>query len=257
VAPIEVMQQVVGVLCATDRAGGGSFDESDLALLRILALQIGQVLTQQQTAHAPAPATPVPGGEVDLLADEPEEDDAAAQLVREVCEGITSEIEPARILQAVLRPIAAALHADPVSLYLRDPASGDLVLEGEAGEGGDRARLAPGRGISGSVLASGRLVASPEPDRDPRFDAAQDTPGSGARAPLLCLPLRFRGKVLGLVRAFQRPGEAPCARTGELLAAALSAAARNVLLYRSLLESIEDVAQARREAQPAPAAEAH
>jgi hypothetical protein len=34
-----------------------------------------------------------------------------------------------------------------------------------------------------------------------------------------------------------------------MLAAVLSAAVRNVLLYRSLLESIEEVAQVRREAK--------
>jgi hypothetical protein len=55
--------------------------------------------------------------------------------------------------------------------------------------------------------------------------------------------------VLGVARVF--PGEqlgAP-ARLAELLAAPLSAATRNVLLYRSLLESVEDVARARREAE--------
>jgi hypothetical protein len=47
------------------------------------------------------------------------------------------------------------------------------------------------------------------------------------------------------------PGEqlGASARLAELLAAPLSAATRNVLLYRSLLESVEDVARARREAE--------
>jgi hypothetical protein len=36
---------------------------------------------------------------------------------------------------------------------------------------------------------------------------------------------------------------------GEVLAAALSAAVRNVLLYRSLVDTIDEVARARREAQ--------
>jgi len=55
--------------------------------------------------------------------------------------------------------------------------------------------------------------------------------------------------VLGVLRAFPRePGRAS-ARAGEVLAAAVSAAVRSVLLYRSLLETIEEVASARREAQ--------
>jgi hypothetical protein len=66
---------------------------------------------------------------------------------------------------------------------------------------------------------------------------------------MMCLPISFRGKVVGVFRAFLPEGEVPSARTGEVLSAALSAVMRNVLLYRSLVESIEEVAEARREAR--------
>ncbi len=59
----------------------------------------------------------------------------------------------------------------------------------------------------------------------------------------------MRGKVVGLCRAFLPGDVTASARTGEALAAALSAAVRNVLLYRSLVESIEEMAEARREAR--------
>ena len=51
------------------------------------------------------------------------------------------------------------------------------------------------------------------------------------------------------VRAFPRDAAEASARSAELLAAALSAAVRNALLYRSLLESIDEVAEARRAAR--------
>jgi hypothetical protein len=92
-------------------------------------------------------------------------------------------------------------------------------------------------------------VASADPAADPRFDASVDTPADGRPGPLLCGALRFRGKVLGVFRAFPERREVPSARTGEVLSAALSAAVRNVLLYRSLVESIDEVARARRAAQ--------
>jgi hypothetical protein len=63
------------------------------------------------------------------------------------------------------------------------------------------------------------------------------------------LPLRFRGRVLGVCRLFTPDPAALSPRGAEGLGAALSAAIRNVLLYRSLVESIEEVAQVRREAQ--------
>jgi hypothetical protein len=76
-----------------------------------------------------------------------------------------------------------------------------------------------------------------------------DTPADGQAAPLLCLPLRLRGKTVGVARAFFEPGSDVPARTGEVLSAALSAAVRNVLLYRSLVETIDEMAEARKAAR--------
>ena len=92
------------------------------------------------------------------------------------------------------------------------------------------------------------IGASSRPEIDPRFDPAVDTPEDGTPGPLLCVPIRLRGKVLGVARVFPKDPAAATARTGEVLAASLSAVVRNVLLYRSLLESIEDLARARRDA---------
>ena len=93
-----------------------------------------------------------------------------------------------------------------------------------------------------------RAVATDEPQADPRFDPDVDTPESGEARPLLCLPLVFRAKTLGVLRAFPTTPGRTSPRTGEVVGAALSAAVRNVLLYRSLVESIDEVARARREA---------
>jgi hypothetical protein len=66
---------------------------------------------------------------------------------------------------------------------------------------------------------------------------------------MLCGAIRFRGRTLGVFRAFPEHAREASPALAELLAAALSAAVRNVLLYRSLVQTIEEVAVARREAQ--------
>jgi hypothetical protein len=63
------------------------------------------------------------------------------------------------------------------------------------------------------------------------------------------IPLRVRDRVLGVARVFPAESVGASARLAELLAAPLSAATRNVLLYRSLLESVDDLARARRESE--------
>jgi FixJ family two-component response regulator len=228
-----------GVLCATDRQGNQPFEDEDLALLRILALQAGPLM---------APQTAEPAR--DASAEATEAADDTADLARAICDAVTAEVEPERLIDSALRAVARALSAAPVSLYLIDGRSGGLALEGQRDEGGvsERAHLPRDRGLTGTVLQTGCLVATDHPESDPRFDPEVDTPQDGRTGPFLCVPLKIRSKVLGVARVFPGRDVGASARTAEVLAAALSAAVRNVLLYRSLLESIEDLARARREA---------
>jgi DNA-binding NarL/FixJ family response regulator/putative methionine-R-sulfoxide reductase with GAF domain len=251
VVPMRSGERLLGVLCATDRAGGAPFGEDDLALLKLIAVPVSGFLLRRlealDRARQPAPAEPP--GEAPGAAP-PEEADADAELAREICDALVAEIEPDRVFDAALRPVSRRLGGAAVALFLIDNASGELVRERqvEGDLGGDRERLPRSRGLTGSVLQAAALVASDHPDRDPRFDPGTDTPADGEVRPLVCVPLRLRGKVLGVVRAWPDPGLGASPRTAEILSAAMSAAVRNVLLYRSLLESIDEVAEARRQA---------
>jgi len=241
-APLIAEGTPFGVLCATDREGNLPFEDEDLALFRILALQAGALMA--------APAAPEEAEEKD--APEPAEEPGTdlADLARAICDAVTNEVEPEQLIRSALRPVAQALSASPASIHLIDGRTGELVLEGERDEGGvsDRPRLPRDRGLTGMVLQTGRLVATDHPESDARFDAEIDTPQGGEAGPLLCIPLKIRGKALGVARVFPSLTVGASPRVGEVLAGPLSAAIRNVLLYRSLLESIEDLARARREA---------
>jgi len=256
VAPLEAGNRLVGVLCATDRTSGEGFGLEDLSLLRLLASQISELMAVGRDLEGPAfdaagdetvPEVVAPSFGVDDPAVDVDRD---AELARLVCDAMVNDVEPERVIRAVLQPLVGGLPAAPVSLYLIDPATGALKCEGQCDGGvrADRPELPKNSGLTGLVLQTGRLVAAREPHGDSRFDPDVDTPQDGAAGPLLCLPLRLRGKTVGVFRAFLPADVEVSARTGEVLAAALSAAVRNVLLYRSLVETIEEVAEARREA---------
>ena len=123
------------------------------------------------------------------------------------------------MFQALLRPLAEALPAAPVSIFL--PAADGTGLRCEATHDAalraDRAVLANERGLTGCVLRTGQMVATDTPDADGRFDPEIDTPLDGAVSPLLCVPLVLRGKVVGVFRAFPRNGTRASARAGEVL----------------------------------------
>ena len=174
-----------------------------------------------------------------------------AELVREVCEAVVGEVEPERVVRAALIPLARGLEAAPVALYLVDPDTGELQMEAECDGGmrSDRVNLSQTSGLTGTAIQTGQLIAAPEPEADPRFDPAVDTAQDGEPRPFLCIPLKLRGKTVGLFRAFPEDRARASARTAEMLGAVLSAAVRSVLLYRSLLATIDDIAVARREAR--------
>ena len=93
----------------------------------------------------------------------------------------------------------------------------------------DRKTLPGKRGLTGTAFQGGNLIATASPELDARYDPDVDTPEDGLPGPLLCVPIRLRGKVVGLCRVFL-PGDGDASsRTGEALAAGLSAAVRNVL----------------------------
>ncbi len=242
--PLAVGARTIGVLCAADPITGAAFGNDDLSLLRILGGQLAQLLA----ASAPLAEEAVTAEEASVEEPSaPGTDARAAELARAICEAVTAEVEPERVLAAALRPVVDGLGAAPVSIYLLDRQSGNLVREAEqdGGRRTDRERLAPG-GLAAAVMSGGGVVASDDPVGDPRFDAAVDTPADGIPGPLVCVPLQFRGTVLGIARAFpEQPADAS-PELAEVLGAALSAAVRNVILYRSLVETIDEVAEARR-----------
>jgi DNA-binding NarL/FixJ family response regulator len=244
-APLAAGGLHCGVLCVADPHSGRPFSDEDEALLRLFAARLGALLAGPSRSHEEVPA-PAPRVTPAASPADPEES-LRVELLRAACDAMTGEVEPRALLRASLAPISEALRA-ATSLYEFDPRSGGLVLQSQQEWGGraDREQLPGDQGLTAVALQTGRLISTDRPEEDDRFDAGVDTPADGKLGPLLVLPLVIRGRVLGLVRIHPEREQAASARTGELLAAALSAALRNTLLYRSLLEAVDDVAAARR-----------
>jgi DNA-binding response OmpR family regulator len=248
VMPLGVGPERFGALCVTDRRGGAPFGDEDVALLRLLSISLAPWL---EPARAPvdAVAAALPG----TAGGSDGGDDPIAELARLVCDAMTREVEPPRVLGSALQALAETLRAEPVAVFLLDAESDALRQESQWAAGGsaDRGTIPRNAGLTGIAFETGQPVVCHEPTSDPRFDAAADTPESGSVAPFVVLPLRFRGRTLGVFRAFTSDPRLASPRAAEVLGAALSAALRNVLLYRSLVESIEEVARARRDAPAA------
>jgi DNA-binding response OmpR family regulator len=249
VAPVVAGDRALGVLCSSDPREGGTPYPEDLLLLRVLAQQAAALLSTEDESAVKA-GMGISAPEATTLPIDEAGGPENGEMARAICDAVVAEVEPVRVIAGALAAAGEALGAQCTALYLRN-LEGGLTCEGawSSAEAADREELAIGRGLTGTVLETGRPVATDEPSRDPRFDAQVDTPAAGEIGPFLCLPMRFRGKTLGVFRAFLAPPARTSPRAGEVLTAALSTVVRNVLLYRSLVDSIEEVARARRESR--------
>lgn len=261
VVPLVCLGEPVGVLCLTDGDDEGGFRVEEANVLRLLGMQVSEFLAADPEVERILEAANTleaegvtaggarPGersGEQSGLRRDPD-----AELARAICEAVAAEVEPARVLRMALSSVSHILTAGPVALYLHAPDGVSLVREAEVdgSVAGDRERLPSDRGLTGTVCLTGGLVAVEDPASDARFDPQVDTAADGVARAMLCVPIKLRDKGVGVLRVFFEPGSRPSPRTAEVLSAAFSAAVRNILLYRSLLQSIEELATARREAR--------
>jgi len=250
IVPLICLGIPVGILCMTESEDAEALSEDESNVLRLLGMQISEFLAADPEVDRLLQAASAMTAEGVVLA-EVAMLEGDAELARVVCEAVAAEVEPDRVLRMATTAVAAQLSAAPVSLYLLNSERTllEMLAEADGGIANDRNDVPADRGLVGSVVATGQLVAAEDPARDARFDVAVDTPSDGMARPYLCIPLKLRGKVVGVLRVFLQEGQSASARTAEVLAAAFSAAVRNVLLYRSLLQSIEEVATARRQAR--------
>lgn len=253
VVPLVCLGEPVGVLCLTEGADEGGFTIEEANVLRLLGMQVSEFLAADpeverilEAANTLEAEGVTPGHSQSGLRRDPD-----AELARSICEAVAAEVEPARVLRMALMSVSRILAAGPVALYLHTPDGALLVREAEVdgSVSGDRERLPSDRGLTGTVWLTGGPVVVEEPALDARFDAQVDTAADGVARSMLCVPIKLRDKGVGVLRAFFESGSRPSPRTAEILSAVFSAAVRNILLYRSLLQSIEELATARREAR--------
>ena len=250
VVPLVCLGVPVGVLCMTETEDSEALSADESNVLRLLGMQVSEFLAADPEVDRllqSASAMSVEG----VISSDATMLEGDAELARVVCEAVASEVEPDRVLRLATTSVAAQLSAAPVSLYLlnSDRTRLEALAEADGGIVGDRESRPVDRGLVGVVVATGQLVAVEDVSEDARFDVAVDTPIDGMARPYLCMPIKLRGKVVGVLRVFREEGQSASPRTAEVLAAAFSAAVRNVLLYKSLLQSIEEVASARRQAR--------
>jgi diguanylate cyclase (GGDEF)-like protein len=120
----------------------------------------------------------------------------------ELGKALTAELDSARIFDTILNKVSALLPAEHWSLLLLDEATGELQFEVSVGldpQVMKNIRLLPGEGIAGRVALEQKPVMVAAAHESRFFSPRVDQLTGFTTKSLLCVPLLFAGRTLGVL----------------------------------------------------------
>lgn len=130
----------------------------------------------------------------------------------DIAKALTSTLDVKQVLGLVMQKVSELLRPSNWSLLLIDEKTGELYFEIAVGEGAERLkglRVSPKEGIAGAVFSSGECIHVDDVRLDPRFAQRFDQASDFQTRSLLAVPLRVRGKSLGVIELVNGPSSPP------------------------------------------------
>ncbi|MFH0984123.1 MAG: GAF domain-containing SpoIIE family protein phosphatase [Candidatus Omnitrophota bacterium] len=135
------------------------------------------------------------------------EENAVANLrkVLALTKVLNSTLKLNELLALIMKTSSEVMRSEVASLLLIDETSQELVfrvaLGGKGADLEEKFRVKMGEGIAGSVAASGKPEIVNNPHKDPRFAKRFDDSTGFVTKAILCVPMKARGKVIGVLQA--------------------------------------------------------
>lgn len=160
---------------------------------------------------------------------------------------VTESLDLSEVLERIMTTSRQALSAEAASLLLVDetPGSGqgDLVFTVAQGPACKNLRagfrLSPGEGVAGWVASAARPVLIVDAYADSRFNPDVDRLTGYRTRTMVCVPLRYRGRVIGVAQCINKTGGSVFSEadveTFSLLAAQAAVAIVNARLHGEAL----------------------
>lgn len=123
---------------------------------------------------------------------------------------INSTLNINRLLSIIMEMIKDIMNTEASSLLLYDDETRELVFKVALGEAGDelmeKYRVKLGQGIAGWVAQNRKDIIANDVYSDDRFDSMYDKSTGFLTKAILCSPLLFKGKLLGVIQAINPIG---------------------------------------------------
>src|SRR5437016_10938231 len=123
-------------------------------------------------------------------------------VLNEIGKALTSSLDIGEVMHVILAKVSELLKPSNWSLLLKDQATGELFFHAAVGSGSDRLlglRIKPGEGIAGWVAQNNLPLLVPDVAKDPRFASRFDDASRFHTRSILCVPLAFKGRTLGVI----------------------------------------------------------
>src|SRR3954451_18345424 len=123
-------------------------------------------------------------------------------VLNEIGKALTSSLDIGEVMHVILAKISELLKPSNWSLLLKDHGTGELYFHAAVGEGSDRLlgmRLKPGEGIAGWVAQHNQPLLAPNVHADPRSASRFDKASRFHTKSILCVPLTFKERTLGVI----------------------------------------------------------
>jgi sigma-B regulation protein RsbU (phosphoserine phosphatase) len=118
---------------------------------------------------------------------------------------INSTLDMARLFTIIMEIIKEIMETEASTLFLYDEKTNELVFKVALGEAGDKLqekyRVKLGQGIAGWVAKERKGVFVNDVYSDNRFDPNFDKQTGFTTRSIICVPLLYKGKLLGVIQA--------------------------------------------------------
>jgi diguanylate cyclase (GGDEF)-like protein len=131
-------------------------------------------------------------------------------VLNEIGKALTSSLDISEVMHVILAKVSELLKPRNWSLLLKDEKTGELFFQTAVGAGSEKLlglRIRPGEGIAGWVAEHNAPLLVANVHKDPRFASRYDKAMRVQTQSILCVPLAFKGRMLGVIELVNGQGE--------------------------------------------------
>lgn len=179
-----------------------------------------------------------------------ESESRARQLAKlnEIGVGLTSTLDIKPLLEQILESAVDILSCEAGTLFLMDNQTDELIFEvvhGPVAEALVGQRLAPGTGLAGQAVTTGRPVIANDAKRRMEWSETSDENTGFNTQDLLVVPMRIQDRVIGVIEVINKTNGAPFTSADQELLLAFTSQA-TIAIENARLYTMTDQALAAR-----------